>query len=128
MCNDLQKKMDEIRANSQLHQMTNGKAMRSINNVIKKDDPTYRQNCSKGKIGKKRPDMTGNKNPAHLKHVKEGKIARLKGVKKSPEQIEKFKESMKLKPDIICPHCGYVGRNQGNMNRYHLNGYCQKGK
>lgn len=128
MCNDLQKKMNEIRANSPLHQMANGKAVRSINNVIKKDDPTYRKNLSDGKKGRKRPDMTGDKNPAHLQHVREAKIARLKGVKKSPEQIAKYKDSIKSLPDIVCPYCGFVGRNQGNMNRYHLNAYCQKGK
>lgn len=126
MSNDLQKKLNEIRANSPLHQMDNGKAMRSINNIIKKDDVSFRKNVSNAKKGKKRPDMQGEKNPAHLKHVKEGKIARLKGVKKSKEQIEKFKETMKTLPNIICPFCGFIGRNQGNMNRYHLNGYCQK--
>jgi hypothetical protein len=126
MCNDLQKKLDEIRAASPLHQMDNTKAIRSINNVIKKDDESFRKNVSLGKTGKKRPDMVGNKNPAHLDHVREGKINRLKGVKKSKEQVEKYKASMKLKPDIICPYCGFVSRNQGNMNRYHLNKYCQK--
>lgn len=125
MCNDLQKKFDEIRNNSPLHKLNETNANRIIANKIKANDESYRQNLKKGKLGVKRPDMTGKNNPAYLLHVSEAKRARLKGVPKSKEQIAKYKETMKLKPEIICPYCGFVGRNQGNMNRYHLNKHCQ---
>ena len=125
MCNDIQKKFDEIRNNSPLHELNNSNANRIIANKIKANDPEFRQNLSKSKKGLKRPDMEGKNNPAYAPGVREGKIARLKGVAKSKKQIEKYKETIKSLPDIICPYCGFVSHNQGNMNRYHLNKYCQ---
>lgn len=126
MCNDLQKKMDEIRKNSELHKLNNSNANRIIANISKANNQEFKDNIRKAKLGRKRPDMVGKNNPAHLPHVSEGKKQRLKGVPKSKKQIEKYLETMKSKPDIICPYCGFVGRNQGNMNRYHLNKHCQK--
>jgi hypothetical protein len=125
MCNDIQKKLDEIHANSKLHQIEPNKINRIIANKIKAKDMDYRHNLSNGKKGKKRPDMVGTNNPAYAPGVRENKIKRLKGVRKSKAQIKKYKETIKTLPDIICPYCGHVGRNQGNMNRYHLNKYCQ---
>lgn len=125
MSNDIQKKLNEIRKNSKLHALNETNANRVIANKTKAADEQYRKNLSNGKKGVKRPDMIGTNNPAYLPHVREAKKARLKGVPKSVEQIEKYKATMQLKPEIVCPHCGYAGRNQGNMNRYHLNEYCQ---
>ena len=34
---------------------------------------------------------------------------------------------MKSRPDIICPHCGLIGKCVGNMNRYHFNNCKLKG-
>lgn len=125
MSNDIQKRFDKIRKNSKLHELNETNANRVIANITKAADEQYRKNLSNGKKGGKRPDMTGTNNPAYLPHVRDAKKARLIGVPKSKEQIEKYKATMQLKPEIICPYCGFVGRNQGNMNRYHLNKYCQ---
>lgn len=61
---------------------------------------------------------------------------RLRGTKMSDEAKEKMKtkwtserkaeqaERMILqnqtRPEIVCPHCGFVGTNPGNMKRYHF--------
>lgn len=125
MSNDIQKKLDEIRKSSKLHSLNETNANRVLANINKANDKDYRKNLSNGKKGVKRPDMIGTNNPAYAPGVREAKIARLKGVPKSIEQIKKYKETMQLKPIIICPYCGFKSKNQGNMNRYHLNGYCK---
>jgi ssDNA-binding Zn-finger/Zn-ribbon topoisomerase 1 len=89
-------------------------------NKLKADNPEFRKNVSLAKTGVKRPDLTGDNNPNRSPAGRLRMSERMKGVPKSKEQIEKFKEAYKQLPMIVCPHCGFEGRNKGNMNRYHF--------
>jgi hypothetical protein len=128
MSNEIQKKLDEIRNSSKLHSLNQTNANRVLANINKANDKDYRKNLSNGKKGVKRPDMIGTNNPAYAPGVREAKIARLKGVPKSKDQIEKYKQSYKNLPMIVCPHCKFESKNQGNMNRYHFDNCKHKGE
>lgn len=111
--------MNEIMRNNKT-----GSDTRIIVNTItakaKATNPEFRKNMSLAKTGVKRPDLTGDNNPNRSPAGRLRMSERMKGVPKSKEQIEKFKEAYKQLPMIVCPHCGFEGRNKGNMNRYHF--------
>jgi group I intron endonuclease len=67
----------------------------------------------------------GNKNPMFGKtHTKEA-IQKMRdanlGRKQSIESVQKRMTTIKLKPDIICPFCGYSGKYLKMMNKNHFN-------
>lgn len=52
------------------------------------------------------------------------KLADAKRGKSNP----KVSEALKNRPTIECPHCGLIGKNVSNMNRYHFNNCKRKQK
>jgi ssDNA-binding Zn-finger/Zn-ribbon topoisomerase 1 len=99
---------------------TDAQVNRTRANRLKGDNPEFRTAMHVAKTGKKRPDMLGDKNVAKTEAERKRRSLALTGVPKSQEQIKKFKESYKELSTIKCPHCGAESKNQGNMNRYHL--------
>ena len=100
--------------------------------------PTGRPSAWKGKS---RPDhsekMKGRKfTEEHSNKISEAlkqytrtpehnaKLADAKRGKSNP----KVSEALKNRPTIECPHCGLIGKNVSNMNRYHFNNCKRKQK
>jgi hypothetical protein len=89
-------------------------------NKTKAVDPNFKKAMRDAKTGVKRPDMVGDKNPKKSEKARLHQSKLMKGVSKSKQQIENYKQAYKLLPIIICPHCKFESKNQGNMNRYHF--------
>lgn len=90
-------------------------------NVQKGKQLSFREKMRQAKLGIKRPDMVGDNNIAKTQEERKRRSLAMTGVKKSQEQVEKYKESYKELPILKCPHCAVESQNQGNMNRYHFN-------
>ena len=116
----IQQILDEERARADISKISSAKLNRSLANKNKGSDPNFKQEMSKVKTGKKRPDMVGENNPAKTPEERKRRRDLFLGVKKSPEQIKNWQETNKNLPFICCPHCGIKSQNRGNMNRYHF--------
>lgn len=117
---NIQQILDEEKKKSELHKLREGKIALTIANREKANDATFRKNLAKAKIGKKRPDMLGDKNIAKTAKERLRRSLLMKGKPKSKTQLERYSESYKNLPLITCPHCHKQSQNQGNMNRYHF--------
>lgn len=118
--NEIQRLIEEERKKSHVHTISEAKINRILANKNKATDLNFKEAMRKAKIGKKRPDMVGDKNPKKSKEARLQQSKLMKGVPKSKEQIENYKQAYKLLQIIVCPHCKFESKNQGNMNRYHF--------
>ena len=119
--NEIQRILEEQRKQSKVHKISEAKINRTTANKTKAVDPNFKKAMRDAKTGVKRPDMLGNNNIAKSKAERERRSLAMTGVKKSQEQVEKYKESYKELSILKCPHCDLESQNQGNMNRYHFN-------
>lgn len=89
-------------------------------NQEKAKKQSFKERMSISKTGVKRPDMLGDNNIAKTSEERKRRSELMKGVPKTKESRDKFKETYKNLVMIVCPHCGFQSKNQGNMNRYHF--------
>ena len=68
----------------------------------KKKTEEHRRKISEAKKGKKRPEITGHLHPMY------GSIDQSNRMNKLNNRV------------LTCPNCGYIGKNVGNMKRWHF--------
>ena len=72
-------------------------------------NPAYRARIKETHTGKKVSDETKEK----LREIRKHQVI-------TPESRMKAAESIKNKPNVICPHCGAEGRYLGSMKKKHF--------
>lgn len=122
----IQQILDEERQKSAINKITSAKINRTLANKNKATDPNFKKAMREAKIGKKRVDLIGDNNPKKTPEARLQQSILMKGIPKSKQQIENYKQAYKLLPTIVCPHCKFESKNQGNMNRYHFDNCKQK--
>jgi hypothetical protein len=116
----IQEILNEQKHQSQIGKISEGKLARTLANKLKAQDPEFRKNISKSKLGKKRLDMVGDNNIGKSQQERERRRKLWLGIPKPREQVEKIKSACKNLPLLKCPHCNMESQNKGNMNRYHF--------
>lgn len=86
---------------------------------------SFKEKASKKLKGKKKPAGFGVTVGDRVRGTKMSDASKAKmkdkwTSKRKAEQAERTKLQNQNRPEIICPHCGLVGTNPGNMKRYHF--------